>query len=222
MESICSLNGVVKYAFAVLCICLVTALHAGATVRKADPDATLNVNFDKLGLVTVVSVLAQDKGIPVGYVNNGPDDGARITFSANGIKLKDLLVVLEQSFPDSVFEISENVLEVFPKKQDPIVEGFLCSSTERLDIRANNNWSFLRDAIYEAPSVRKFLEERRIEAVKAYSTHNDIAFSDEAIPPDPSTLTVKQILTKVVTEGTSSMWQISRYGKKNEKLLLSF
>jgi hypothetical protein len=166
--------------------------------------------------------LALYYGVPVGVeVASEGKDVPRFDIDVKRSSLKDVLNLIVSHDHRYRWEVRDGVINFIPTgSRDIFLEQLLSVRVLRFAPGRNLPRYAVRDAISELPEVRKFLEERNVNA------SNLSPASREGVPqkdfaPDISDTDVRGILNTVVRESEYKMWVIQRLGAQKKFLQIS-
>jgi hypothetical protein len=165
--------------------------------------------------------------VPIGLEVSSNDDlldeKNNISISMTNTKPSSVLDEIIRQKPQYMWEVKDDVINVFPKEalRDPVLQSILSTNIERLTIRKGMSRYNFRESLTGSDSVSKLLKESGVQA------ENEI-FSSEGVAPlgrdfslDVQNLTVGRILNSVIGKSETKYWIVNRFGDKKEYLLLN-
>ena len=206
---------------------LITPASYGQTSKEGLSDHRVrNLKVRERNLDLALSKIARRLNVPVGLEIDPGDDTsyeAKISFQFEDAALKDVLDTLVKQEPRYAWRVIDGVINVYPKQgHGGLTEEILETRVQRFQILEGTTLFSIRRSIVELPEVKNKLEAAHISpAIMAFSGI-DYAGAGGGFSLNSADLTVREILNQIIKSSSVKYWVISRYGDKNEFILLNF
>ena len=190
------------------------------TINNAILSQRIELHLRKVTLMHALGVLSVEHRVPTGIEYAAEDTNEpKLYLETGSSSLKEILDSIVKQEPLYRWELVDGVINFAPVRNgDPFFEALLNTAVSNYD---PGKWTIkfeLRDAIENAPEVKKLLESKNIELAKYrdYGYHDSIYTPKEPSDLRMSNTTVRAILNRIVKISEHKRWAVGwRKGEKN-------
>jgi len=183
------------------------------------------VRIDLSSLHLALSELASKYGIPIGLETikeDGLESEEKITIDVPEGTIKDVLDAIIQAAPRYEWEVVDGVINVLPKEnRDSFLKGILDTSIKEFTIKPGQSKISVRGAITNLPEVKEKLKAANVSPLNLEFVSTEFAKLSESFSLDARNKTVRSILNQIIRKSNAKYWLVSRFGKKQEFLIIN-
>jgi len=206
-----------------LCLLMSISAFSGPTSQDSQErlvDQRIELHMADATLMHVLSTLSVNHRVPIGFESSAADQNEPkiVLESANG-SLKRILDSIVKQEPVYRWEVVDGVINFVPANdRDPFIEALLNTTVSNYD---PGKWTVkfqLRDAIENAPEVKKLLALNK----KTFAKYQDYVSYPSIYTKDVdlriSNTTVRGILNRIVRISEHKSWSIGWTDKEKNAL----
>lgn len=222
-----------KVLFILLVIVFVCGNHAqkGKTPINEVKNSLLDlpvkdVRIQGENIHLILSEIAYKYNVPIGLEVSSNDDllkDNRIEVDVKDGTIKDLLNSVVRQRTLYIWEVRDNVINVFPKEnnRDLSLKSLLESKFKKFLIKKGTSRFGLREAITKSLELKDLLDKNNIIIENEVFTSRDIAMLGREFSIERSDVSLKSLLNEVIKDSQTKYWIINRLGENRQYLLLN-
>jgi hypothetical protein len=181
------------------------------------------VKIDAPSLHLALSELASKYGIPIGLETSLEENGeGKIILNIPEGTIKDVLNTIIQAAPGYEWKIVDGVVNVFPKEnRDPILRDILETSVSEFTIKQEMSRLNIRSAITDLPEIKVKLSATNLTPLILATNSIDFREAGQNFSLKVRNTTIRGILNQIINSSAVKYWLVSRFGKRNEFLIVN-
>lgn len=127
------------------------------------------------------------------------------------------------STPGYKWEIIGGVINVFPKEdRDPFLQDILDTAIKEFIIKKGQTKINIRIAIANLPEIKEKLTNANMFPLNLEFVSTEFSKMDKNFSLAARNETVRSILNQIIRKSDAKCWVVSRFGKKQEFLVVNF
>lgn len=176
----------------------------------------INLKVEKATLLYVLSTLAIDERIPIGFEESDADrHEAKITIDVENASVQDVMNAVIVQEPSYTWEFRDDVINVVPAvARDELLSTLLNTQIERFEPEKGSNKFEIRDAVLNLAEVRRLLSLRQANIDRFNYPVYASVFSDPKVDLSVRSTDVRGVLNKIVRDSEHKLWILKRTEQK--------
>jgi hypothetical protein len=207
--------------------CLIPRPVIGRTEQNQTDIVVTDLQAGAENLHLMLATIAYKYKVPISLEVATDDNlsaGIPIIVHMKSGTLANVLDLIIEQRPSYTWQLSDNVISVFPKREarDAVLESVLDTRIERFSIPKATSQITFRESLNKLPELKRFFADNGIVASNEIFSSYDVKSLGSSFSMNVTELPIRSILNHVIRDSDRKYWFINRYGANRQYLLINF